>query len=343
MKLQQLRYLVAIVDNRLNITAASQALFTSQPGVSKQVKMLEDELSLQLFTRKGKSLSGLTEAGHAVVERARKILTEVSNIKSVSHELAGQQKGELVVATTHTQARYVMPDLLEGFHRQYPEISIRMHQGTSDQIAAQVQDQEADFAIASGQSELFEELVSFPLYHWERTILVPPGNPLENQRQPKLTDLAAHPIISYTHSFDEDSDLANAFKDAGISPNVVFTAEDPDVIKNYVRKGMGIGIVACMAYDPIDDAGLVAINAAHLFPSCTTWIGFRRDRFLRDYMYAFLELMVPAADRELIDQVVNADEIPASGETLNGFPAPLNGHPGFKNQFSTCCNGGFNL
>ena len=343
MKLQQLRYLVAIVDNRLNITAASQALFTSQPGVSKQVRMLEDELSLQLFTRKGKSLSGLTEAGHVVVERARKILTEVSNIKSVSHELAGQQKGELVVATTHTQARYVIPDLLAGFHRQYPDISIRMHQGTSDQIAAQVQDQEADFAIASGQSELFEELVSFPIYHWERTILVQPSHPLANQRQPSLEDLAAHPIISYTHSFDEDSDLANAFRDAGVKPNVVFTAEDPDVIKTYVRKGMGVGIVACMAYDPVDDAGLVAINAAHLFPSCVTWIGFRRDRFLRDYMYAFLELMVPAADREHIDRVINADEIPASRQTPGRTLAPLNGHPGFENQFSTCCSGGFNL
>jgi len=343
MKLQQLRYVVAIVDNRLNITAASQALFTSQPGVSKQVKMLEDELSLQLFTRKGKSLSGLTEAGHVVVERARMILTEVSNIKSVSHELAGQEKGELVVATTHTQARYVIPDLLEGFHRQYPDISIRMHQGTSDQIAGQVRDQEADFAIASGQSELFEDLVSFPIYHWERTILVPPDHPLANKRQPDLDDLAAYPIISYTHSFDEDSDLANAFRDAGVIPNVVFTAEDPDVIKTYVRKGMGVGIVACMAYDPAEDAGLAAINAAHLFPSCTTWIGFRRDRFLRDYMFTFLELMVPAADREHIQRVIDDVENPISAAAPSTAPTPLNGHPGFENQFSSCCNGGFNI
>jgi LysR family cys regulon transcriptional activator len=165
MKLQQLRYLIAIVDNGLNITAASQALFTSQPGVSKQVRLLEEELSLQLFTRKGKSLSSLTEAGRDVVARARTILTEVANIKSLSRELAGQKKGKLIVATTHTQARYVLPDLLEGFHRTFPEISISLHQGTSDHIAGQVRDQEADFAIASGHNPLFEELVSFPLYH----------------------------------------------------------------------------------------------------------------------------------------------------------------------------------
>lgn len=342
MKLQQLRYLVAIVDNKMNITAASRALFTSQPGVSKQVRMLEDELSLQLFIRKGKSLSGLTEAGHAVLERARKILTEVNNIKSVSHELASQQKGELVVATTHTQARYVLPDLLEGFHRQYPDISISLHQGTSDQIADQVRDQEADFAIASGQSQLLQDLVTFPIYHWERTILVQPGHPLANKPRVSLDDLSAFPIISYTHSFDEDSDLANAYRDAGISPNVVFTAEDPDVIKTYVRKGLGIGIVACMAYDPVDDADLVAINAAHLFPSCTTWIGFRRDRFLRDYMYTFLGLMVPDADREHLNRLISDEEQQLSDQNPEGTPTSLNGHPGLENQFSSCCDDGFN-
>lgn len=306
MKLQQLRYLIAIVDNGMNITAASQALFTSQPGVSKQVRMLEDELSLSLFVRKGKSLSGLTEAGHKVVERARRILSEVGNIKSLSSELAGQQKGQLSVATTHTQARYVLPDLLEGFHRQFPGISISLHQGKSDDISRDVQQQKADFAIASGKSELFEDLITFPIYEWERTVLVPSEHPLAGEQNVSLEDLAAFPIISYTHSFDEGSEQAEAFRMAGIKPNVVFTAEDPDVIKTYVRKGMGIGIVASMAWDASSDKGLVAISAAHLFPMCTTWIGFHKDRFLRDYMYAFLELMVPGTDREAIDRVIAA-------------------------------------
>lgn len=347
MKLQQLRYLVAIVDNGMNITAASNALFTSQPGVSKQIRLLEDELSLQLFSRRGKSLSGLTEAGREVVERARRILTEVDNIKSLSSELAGVAQGELVVATTHTQARYVLPDLLEGFHRAFPEIAISLHQGTSDRIARQVADQAADFAIASGHSGLFEDLVTFPIYRWERSVLVQPDHPLAGRDDVSLEDLARYPIISYTHSFDEDSDQASAFRAAGIRPNVVFTAEDPDVIKTYVRKGLGIGIVACMAYDAAADADLVAINAAHLFPSCTTWIGFRKDRFLRDYMVAFLEMLVPETDRRSIAAAI-AQPADGAADDEAGAPGseadtrPVNGHPAIETRFSTCC-GGFNL
>ena len=342
MKLQQLRYLVAIVDSGMNITAASQALFTSQPGISKQVKMLEDELSLHLFVRKGKSLEGLTDAGKEVVTRARKILNEADNIRAMSRDLAGQLHGELVVATTHTQARYVLPDLLEGFQRKYPGITIKLHQGTSDQIARQVQAQDADFAVASGQSELFGELVTLPIYHWERTILVPPDHALTRIEKVTLADLATFPIISYTHSFDEGSDQARAFKKADIRPNVVFSAEDPDVIKNYVRKGMGIGIVACMAYDRLRDADLVAIDGTRLFPSCTTWIGFRKDRFLREYMYAFLELMVPGMERGRIDEIIANPQIKPEavyGKSLGS----LNHHPNIGNQFSTCCNGTFNL
>lgn len=341
MKLQQLRYLVAIVDNGMNITAASQALFTSQPGVSKQVKLLEDELSLQLFTRRGKSLAGLTDAGKDVVARARRILTEADNIKSLSQELAGQAQGELVVATTHTQARYVLPDLLERFHRAFPDISISLHQGTSDRIARQVQEQAADFAIASGSSNLFEGLVTFPIYRWERVILVLPDHPLASKRRVELSDLARYPIISYTHSFDEDSDQANAFRKAAIAPNVVFTAEDPDVIKTYVRKDMGIGIVACMAYDPERDDGLVAIDAAHLFPSCTTWIGFRNDRFLRDYMLSFLELLIPGADRFMVAEAIRNDAEPGAVLAEAARTLPLNRHPKIEQTFSSCCGGGF--
>jgi len=340
MKLQQLRYLVAIVDNGMNITAASAALYTSQPGVSKQVKLLEDELGLQLFARRGKSLEGLTDAGLTVVERARRILNEVDNIKLLSRELAGQKNGELTVATTHTQARYVLPDLLEGFHRAFPSISISLHQGTSDRIARQVREQAADFAIASGHSGLFDDLVTIPMYRWERSILVLPDHPLARASNVQLADLARFPMISYTHSFDEDSDQANAFRAAGISPNVVFTAEDPDVIKTYVRKGLGVGIVACMAYDPATDADLVSIPAAHLFPSCTTWIGFRRDRFLPDYMLQFIEMMVPETNRRQIRAAIEQE----SGKSGQGDdePGPLNAHPKIDNRYSSCC-AGFNL
>jgi LysR family cys regulon transcriptional activator len=338
MKLQQLRYLVAIVDNGLNITAASEALFTSQPGVSKQIRLLEDELSLYLFVRKGKSLVALTEAGQKVVKRARIILSETENIKDLSSELSGEVKGELIIATTTTQARYVLPDMLDLFHRQYPGIGLRLHQGTSEQIAQQVLDREADFAIASGESELFENLVTFPIYSWERIILVTRDHPLASIATPTLADIVSHPIISYTYSFNEESSLGQVFSNAGVEPNVVFTAQDPDIIKTYVRKGMGIGIVSCMAYDEQRDSDLVAIDTGKLFPRLTTWVGFRRDRFLSDYMYEFLDKLVPGASRPGIDQAIHGK---IEGENIITFPGikPVQKHPLFGSQFSGLCAG----
>ena len=338
MKLQQLRYLVAIVDNGLNITAASEVLFTSQPGVSKQIRLLEDELSLYLFVRKGKSLVALTDAGQKVVKRARIILSETENIKALSSELSGELKGELIIATTTTQARYVLPDMLDLFHRQYPGIALRLLQGTSEQIAQQVLDREADFAIASGESELFENLVTFPIYSWERIILVTRDHPLAKIAKPTLTDIVKHPIISYTYSFNEESSLGQVFSNAGVEPNVVFTAQDPDIIKTYVRKGMGIGIVSCMAYDEQQDSDLVAIDTGRLFPRLTTWVGFRRDRFLSDYMYEFLDKLVPGASRPGIDQAIHGHN---EGDNIISFPGikPVQKHPLFGGQFSNCCAG----
>lgn len=341
MKLQQLRYLIAIVDNGLNITVAAEALFTSQPGVSKQIRLLEDELSLQLFVRKGKSLTALTDAGQQVVTRARRILSETENIKSLSSELSGEQRGELVIATTPTQSRYVLPDMLELFQRQYPGVSLRLHQGTSEQIAEQVLDHEADFAIASGESELFEDLVTMPIYSWERIILVPRDHPLARLKTPALTDIVQYPIISYTYSFNEESSLGQVFSNAGVEPNVVFTAQDPDIIKTYVRKGMGIGILACMAYDVKTDADLVPINTEHLFPRLVTWVGFRKDRFLSEYMFGFLERVVPGASRSSIEQAIHGSR---SDDNVIPFPAleSVHKHPVFGSQFKDCC-GGFTL
>jgi len=338
MKLQQLRYLVAVVDNGMNITAASEALFTSQPGVSKQIRLLEDELSLHLFVRKGKSLVALTEAGQQVVKRARSILAETENIKSLSSQLSGDLNGELTIATTVTQARYVLPDMLNLFHRQHPGIALRLHQGTSEQIAQQVLDREADFAIASGQSELFEDLVTLPIYSWERIILVPYDHPLARMQNPTLADIVKHPIISYTYSFNEESSLGQVFSNAGVEPNVVFTAQDPDIIKTYVRKGMGIGIVSCMAFDPGRETDLVSIGTAGLFPKLTTWVGFRRDRFLSDYMYEFLLRLVPGASRAGIEQAIHPDD---GGENVIAFPGikPVQKHPVFGAQFRNRCVG----
>lgn len=294
MKLQQLKYLLAIVDNGLNITAAAERLYTSQPGVSKQLKLLEEELGLQLFTRKGKSLGGITAAGEQVIARARLIMQEVDNIRSVASSYYDEEVGSLSIATTHTQARYVLPNVIRDFRARYPQVNLHLHQGTSEQIADMVAANEIDFAIATGSRELFSDLLLVPSYHWNRKIIVPNDHKLAAlDRKLTLQDLAEHPLVTYVFSFGGQSSLKRAFADQGLEPDVVFTARDADVIKTYVRMGLGVGIVASMAADCDDQKDMTAIDAEGLFPRSTTWIGFRKDIVLRRYMLDFIQLFAP--------------------------------------------------
>ena len=303
MKLQQLKYLLAIADNGLNITAAADRLYTSQPGVSKQLKLLEEELGLQIFTRKGKSLGSITPAGQKVIERARVIMHEVDNIRALASDFYEEEEGSLSIATTHTQARYVLPDIIQEFRRKYPGVQLNLHQGTSEQIADMVSANQIDFAIATGSRELFDELVLLPSYRWERTIIVPRDHELTKlDRKITLKDLAEYPQVTYVFSFGGESSLKRAFANEGLEPDVVFTARDADVIKTYVRMGMGVGIVASMADECGDRDDLVTIDASGLFPVSTTWIGFRRNAVLRRYMQDFVHLFAPHIDaRQLED------------------------------------------
>jgi LysR family cys regulon transcriptional activator len=301
MKLQQLKYLLAIADNGLNITAAAERLYTSQPGVSKQLKLLEDELGMQLFVRKGKSLDGVTAAGEQVIQRARIIMQEVDNIRSLASDYFEQEEGALSIATTHTQARYVLPEIIREFRKRFPKVGLNLHQGTSEQIADMVAANDIDFAIATGSKALFADLVLIPSYRWDRSIIVPKGHELANlDRKITLEDLAPHPLVTYVFSFGGQSSLKRAFADKDLEPDVVFTARDADVIKTYVRMGLGVGIVASMASDCADRKDLVALPAEGLFPRSTTWIGFRKDAVLRRYMTEFLKLFAPhLGDRQL--------------------------------------------
>ena len=301
MKLQQLKYLLAIVDNGLNITAAAERMYTSQPGVSKQLKLLEEELGLQLFVRKGKSLDGITPAGVKVIDRARVIMQEVDNIRRLASDFYEEEEGALSIATTHTQARYVLPDIVAEFRKRYPRVSLNLHQGTSEQIADMIDSNKIDFAIATGSKELFEDLLLVPSYHWERTIVVPRDHELTKlERKITLEDLAQYPLVTYVFSFGGESSLKRAFEEQGLEPDVVFTARDADVIKTYVKMGMGVGIVASMADDCADRKELTTIDATGLFPRSTTWIGFRKDAVLRRYMADFIKLFAPhVTDREL--------------------------------------------
>ena len=302
MKLHQLRYLAAIAQSGLNITAAAQKLHTSQPGVSKQIKLLEDELGFQIFVREGRNLTRITPSGQQVIERALRILQEAQSIRDLSAELRDEGRGSLSLGTTHTQARYVLPDVIRKFRGSYAQVRLNLHQGTSEQIAEMVAQDRIDCAIATGSEHLFADLTLMPCYRWQRTVIVPREHPLASAGRLTLRALANHPLITYTFSFTGPSSLHEAFARSGLVPNVAITARDADVIKTYVRLGLGVGIVASMAMDPREDADLVALDAAHLFAAHTTWIGFRRGTLLRKYMYEFAQLLAPHLDRRLVER-----------------------------------------
>lgn len=309
MKLQQLKYLLAIVDNGLNITAAAERLYTSQPGVSKQLKLLEEELGMQLFARKGKSLHRITHAGNQVVERARHIMEEVDNIRCLAADLYKEEEGTLTIAATNTQARYVLPGILRKLRLQYPKVRLNIHQGTSEQIAHMMSSNEIDFAIGSGSGDddRCHNMLRLPGYHWDRVILVPNDHPLTRlERAVSLHDLAEYPLVSYVFSFETDESLRDMFQAEGLEANVVFTARDPDVIKTYVRMGLGIGILAGMAYEPEDRHSLTAIAANAVFPRSLAWIGIRRNAMLRCYMSDFLRLFAPHLSDEQIEKAARA-------------------------------------
>jgi len=306
MKLHQLRYLAAVVDNGLNITAAARALHTSQPGVSKQVKLLEQELGFDLFEREGRTLTRLTPAGRQVLERAFRILDETQNIKRLSDDFKDESRGSLAIATTHTQARYVLPEVIKQFREKYPEVRLHLHQGTSEQLGELAALDRIDFVIATGSQSLFEGYSLLPCYRWHRHVVVPRGHPLAKHKTPTLKQLAAHPIVTYVFGFAGPSSLLEIFAQEGLVPNVVLTARDADVIKTYVRLGLGIGIVASMAIDPQEDADLVQIDTSHLFPAHTTWIGFRRGGLLRKYQLDFMQLFAPHLTRRLIERAAGA-------------------------------------
>jgi len=304
-KLQQLRYIWEVAHHDLNVSATAQSLFTSQPGISKQIRLLEDELGVEIFARSGKHLTHVTTVGESIIQMAGEILRKADAIKQVAQEYSNEKKGSLSVATTHTQARYALPAIVSEFRQTYPEVALHMNQGTPTQIAELAATGAVDFAIATEGLELFNDLVMMPCYRWNRSVVVPAGHPLlEKVRVAgtlSLTDLAAEPIVTYVFGFTGRSRLDDSFSSAGLTPNVVFTATDTDVIKTYVRLGVGVGIIATMALDPAVDGDLVVLDASHLFQPSVTHIGFRRGTFLRRYMYDFIHWFAPHLDRHRVD------------------------------------------
>jgi LysR family transcriptional regulator, cys regulon transcriptional activator len=322
MKLQQLRYIWEVAHNELNISRTAENLFTSQPGISKQIRLLEEELGTALFIRSGKHLTKLTPAGEKIIATAGEVLGKVDTIKSVAQEFSDENLGSLSIATTHTQSRYMLPDIIKQFISSYPDVSLHMHQGTPIQISQLAADGTADFAIATEALELFKDLVMMPCFNWNRSILVPKAHPLCTVSTLSLADIASFPIVTYTYGFTGRSKLDEAFQRSQLEPKVVFTAADADVIKTYVRLGLGIGIVATMALEEKDE-DLVALDASHLFEFSTTSIGFRRETFLRGYMYDFFEMFAPHLKRELVEEAVRVRSRDEQNELFSGLKIPM--------------------
>ena len=304
MKLQQLRYIWEVARHDLNVSATAQALYTSQPGISKQIRMLEDELGVEIFARSGKHLTHITPAGEAILRIVRDILQETESVKRVAMEFQDETRGELSIATTHTQARYALPPVIRDFTEKFPEVSLHMHQGTPVQISEMAANGSVDFAIATEALELFSDLIMMPCYTWNRAIVVPKNHPLTRVKPLTLEAIAEYPIVTYVFGFTGRSRLDEAFQSRNLVPRVVFTAADSDVLKTYVRLGMGVGIIAHMAVDPKEDPDLVALDASHLFEASTTRIGFRKGTFLRGCMYEFIQLFAPHLTRELVDRAM---------------------------------------
>ena len=304
MKLQQLRYLREVERQGLNLSAAAQQLHTSQPGISKQIKLLEDELGVAIFVRNGKRVTAITPPGKAILAIAQRILQDAESLKQAAQDFSAQDSGKLTIATTHTQARYMLPDVVKRFRARYPQVKLNLIQGNPVQICQHTVSGHADFCIATEAIATFDELVMLPCYTWNRCVIAPPRHPILGVKALTLEAIAQYPVITYDFAFTGRSQINHAFETRGLKPNVVLTAIDSDVIKTYVALGLGIGILAKMAFDPARDKNLRALDASHLFESSTTRIGVPRNAYLRGYVYDFIEMFAPHLGRKTIEEAI---------------------------------------
>ena len=302
MKLQQLRYLCEVASRGFSISDAATALHTSQPGVSKQIRLLEEELGVEMLVRSGKRVVDLTEPGRAIVEVAQRVLREAAKLKRVAEDYHAEDTGTFTIATTHTQARYSLPNVIKQFSERYPKVKLTLHQGNPSQIASEVMSGRADLGIATESLSDVTELMSLPCYEWHHCLVTPLDHPLLNQGSISLFDIGRYPIITYDTAFAGRSKINRAFEQRGVAANIILSALDADVIKAYVALGLGIGIVAKMAFEPARDTELRMIEIDDLFPLNTTRIAFRRDGYLRRYVYDFIELFAPQLTRDAIER-----------------------------------------
>jgi LysR family transcriptional regulator, cys regulon transcriptional activator len=305
MNFQQLRSIREAARRNFNLTEVANVLFTSQPGVSRQIRELEDELGVEIFERNGKRLTGLTDPGKGILQIVERLLLEAENLRQASQEYSAEKRGTLTVATTHTQARYALPRVVQGFRNAFPDVRIALQQSSPEHIAEWVMSGKADIGIATEGLSQFEELVSFPCYEWNHKIVVPEVHPLARLERVTLQDLAAHPLITYDVGFTGRGHIDDAFRDAGIETDIVLTAMDSDVIQQYVSLGLGVGLVASMAVESGRVPGLVALDAKHLFAPNVTRLAVRRGAYLRSYTYEFILQFAPKLSRKEIETALD--------------------------------------
>ncbi|MDS1140972.1 CysB family HTH-type transcriptional regulator [Pusillimonas sp. SM2304] len=310
MNLQQFRFVRETIRRNFNLTDAARTLFTSQPGVSKAIIEFEDELGVKIFERHGKRIKGLTKPGHVVAQVIDRIMREVDNLKKVSDEFARRDEGGLVIACTHAQARYILPKVIPAFRERFPKVRLSLAEGNPPHLARMVLHEQADVAIATETLALTPGLAALPVYSWEHTIVVRPDHPLAQltssaAKAITLKQLAQYPIVTYDHQFSGRGAIDEMFAAADVVPDIVLEAIDADVIKTYVDVGLGIGIIAGMAYDPRRDKGLVGLPAGHLFGTHVTRVAVKSGVFLRDYVYVLLEMLAPELTREAVQEAID--------------------------------------
>lgn len=307
MNLQQLRSVREAVRRNFNLTEVARALHTSQPGVSRQIRELEQELGFEIFVRAGKRLTSLTHAGATAVPIVEKILAGAENLLRVGEEFSQQSDGKLSISATHSQARYALPEAVHDFRRRYPNVQLNLHQGSPEQVAQMLLDGEADIGIATEALTEYDNLVTLSCYRWTHCVVVPPDHPLLQDEQLTLERIAEYQVITYSPGFTGRVHIDEAFRARNLDPDMVLTAMDADVIKTYVELGMGIGIIASIAFDEERDTRLRAIDAGHLFPVNVTRLAFRRGAFLRSFVYDFIETFASPLTREVVEQAASND------------------------------------
>lgn len=322
MKLQQIKYLLGIVNNDLNVSKTAESFYTSQPGVSRQIRLLEEELNVDIFERHGRLLTGLTPIGIKILEMAEEVLNTVESIKSVAEEYANETNGSLTIATTHTQARYVLPKTIINFTDKHQSVSFNLKQGNPYQVFEMVSKGFVDIAVASEAMEHFSNLITLPSYSWNRVVLVKKDHPLVRDLPLTLEKLSKYPLVTYENGFTGRYQVDKAFQAAGLEPDIMLTASDADIIKAYVKMELGVGVIASVAYDPNDDSELVSIDAGHLFEDCVTKIALRKGVILRNYMYDFIELFAPHLTRDVVDAMLHKGSLSDSTESFDTLTIP---------------------